>query len=127
MTARILLIAMRELGTPVDFLGHVGGDDFVLITTPAVVERLCQRIVTELARSAKSLYDEQDLKRGYIEATDRDGKLRHFPTLTISIGVVTNEQRPIKHVAEVAQLGAELKHWAKNHGGSRWVKDRRGD
>ncbi len=127
MTARILLIAMREVGTPVDFLGHIGGDDFVLITTPAVVEKLCQKIVTELSRTAASLYDEEDLRQGYILSKDRDGNPRQFPLLTISIGVVTNEQKPIKHVAEVAQLGAELKHWAKTHGGNRWVKDRRGD
>ncbi len=127
MTARILLIAMREVGTPVDFLGHIGGDDFVLITTPAVVEKLCQKIVTELSRTAASLYDEEDLRQGYILSKDRDGNPRQFPLLTISIGVVTNEQKPIKHVAEVAQLGAERKHWAKTHGGNRWVKDRRGD
>ena len=127
MTARILLIAMREAGTPADFLGHIGGDDFVLITAPHQVESLCQKIVTELARTAASLYDEEDLRRGYIESQDRDGKRRNFPLLTISIGVVTNEQRPIKHVAEVAELGAELKHWAKTHGGNRWVKDRRGE
>jgi len=127
MTARILLIAMREVGTPADFLGHIGGDDFVLITTPPKVEPLCRKIVTELARTAASLYDEEDLRRGTIESKDRDGKTRNFPLLTISIGVVTNEQRPIKHVAEVAELGAELKHWAKTHGGNRWVKDRRGE
>ncbi len=127
MTARLLLIAMRETGTPGDFLGHIGGDDFVLITQPSAVEPLCQKIVTELARTAASLYDEEDLRRGTIEATDRDGKLRHFPMLTISIGVVTNEQRPIKHVAEVSERGAELKHWAKTHGGNRWAKDRRGE
>ena len=127
MTARILLSSMREAGTPGDFLGHIGGDDFVLITQPEAVERLCQKIVTELARTAASLYDEEDLRKGFIQSTDRDGKKRDFPLLTISIGVVTNEQKPLKHVAEVAELGAELKHWAKTHGGNRWVKDRRAD
>ena len=127
MTARILLIAMRELGTPTDFLGHIGGDDFVLITSPAAAEKLCDKIVKDLSSSAASLYEQEDRKRGYIVSKDRDGKRRHFPMLTISIGVVTNEQRPIKHVAEVAQLGAELKHWAKTHGGNCWVKDRRAE
>jgi len=127
MTARILLIAMRETGTPEDFLGHIGGDDFVLITTPPKVEPLCQKIVTELARTACSLYDEEDLRKGYIDSHDRDGKPRRFPLLTISIGVVTNEHHPIRHVAEVSEMGAELKHWAKSHGGNQWVKDRRGE
>jgi len=126
-TARILLIAMRELGTPDDFLGHIGGDDFVLITSPAAAEPICKRVIGDVAEAALRFYDEPDRRRGYIQAKDRDGKMRNFPLLTLSIGVVTNEQRPLKHVAEVAQLGAELKHWAKLQGGGRWIKDRRGE
>ena len=119
------MITMRELGTPQDFLGHIGGDDFVLITQPSVADALCPRIITQLAQTALTFYDEADRTRGYIEAEDRDGKMRRFPLLTISIAVVTNEQRPIKHVAELAQIGAELKQWIKIKGGNRWVKDRR--
>lgn len=124
-TARILLIAMREMGTPEDFLGHVGGDDFVLITTPAACERICQRIVHEFSETSPSFYSEADRHRGYIEAKDRDGTVKKFTLLTISIAVVTNEQRTISHVAEAAQIGAELKTWAKSQGGNRWVRDRR--
>ena len=126
-TARILLVAMRERGTPEDFLGHIGGDDFVMITQPHTVEAICKKIVSEVSDTAPGFYNEEDRKRGYIEAKDRDGRPRLFPLLTISIAVVTNESRPIKHVAEVAQLGAELKEWAKQKGGNRWVKDRRGE
>lgn len=126
-TARILLIAMRELGTPNDFLGHVGGDDFVLITSPRCVEPLCKRILNEVAQAAPSFYSESDRSRGFIEAKDRDGKVRRFPLLTVSIGVVTNEQRPLTHVAELAQIGAELKQSAKSSGGNRCIKDRRGE
>ncbi len=126
-TARILLFSMRELGTPTDFLGHIGGDDFVVLTLPAVVERICRQIITEFGKIAPFLYEEADRKRGFIEAKDRDGRVRRFGLLTVSIAVVTNEQRALKHVAEVAQVGAELKEWAKTHGGNRWVKDRRGE
>lgn len=126
-TARILLITMRDLGTPEDFLGHIGGDDFVLLTIPACVEKIAKRIIADFAQTAPSLYDERDRTRGFVEAEDRDGKSRHFPLATISVAVVTNEQRTLKHVAEVAQIGAELKEWAKLHGGNRWVKDRRGE
>lgn len=126
-TARILLLAMRGTGTPEDFLGHIGGDDFVLITVPAAVDSLCRKILAELPPAALTYYDPTDRARGYIEAEDRYGRLRKFPLLTLSIGVVTNEQRAFKHVAEVAQIGAELKAWAKQKGGNRLVKDRRGD
>ncbi|MBI3317945.1 MAG: response regulator [Candidatus Omnitrophica bacterium] len=125
-TARILLLAMRELGTPEDFLGHIGGDDFVMLTVPRAVEGICRRIVSEFAEAAPRLYDEADRKRGFIVGHDRDGQVKRFPTTTISISVVTNTQRKIKHVAEVAQIGAELKEWAKLQGGNRWVVDRRG-
>jgi diguanylate cyclase (GGDEF)-like protein len=124
-TARILLLSMRDLGTPEDFLGHVGGDDFVMITTPPACERVCNRIVHEFSETAPSFYNEEDRRRGFIEAKDRDGQVRKFPLLTISIAVVTNAQRPLKHVAEVIQIGTELKSWAKSQWGNRWVRDRR--
>ncbi len=126
-TARLLLTAMRELGTPADFLGHIGGDDFVLITEPAQVDRLCQKILGDFSAMAPTLYSESDQHRGYIEAKDRDGDVRHYSMTTISIAVVTNEQKPLSGVAEVAQIGAEMKEWAKSHGGNRCVKDRRGE
>ena len=126
-TARILLATMRDLGGAGDFLGHVGGDDFVMLTLPDAVDKICRNIVKEFAEMAPALYSEADRKRGYIEAKDRDGQIRRFGMTTISVAVVTNEQRKITRVAEVAQIGAELKEWAKIHGGNRWVKDRRGD
>ncbi|MBI3323200.1 MAG: response regulator [Candidatus Omnitrophica bacterium] len=125
--AKILLLTMREIGTLDDFLGHIGGDDFVLVTRPVAADRICQRVISEVSRMAPSFYDEEARRRGYIEARDRDGQVRKFPLLTLSIGVVTNEQRPLTHVAEIAQIGAELKEWAKEKGGNRWVKDRRGE
>ncbi len=124
-TARILLATMRERGNPDDFLGHIGGDDFVLLTTPDRANAICERIVTRFAQAAPEFYEEVDRKRGFIEAKDRDGVVKQFPLLTVSIAVVTNEQRPLKHVAEVAQIGAELKEWVKSKGGNRFVTDRR--
>ena len=125
--ARILLASLRELGTPGDFLGHIGGDDFVLLTHPSAADGLCRRITEEFQKAAPDFYSRPDRKRGYIEATDRDGKPRQFRLMTISVAVVTNEKRPLKRVAEVAQIGAELKEWVKKQEKIRWVKDRRGE
>jgi len=126
-TARILLTTLQKEGTPEDFLGHIGGDDFVLITAPPLVEKICYQVLSEFAKIAPSFYEEGDRKRGFIEAKDRDGMIKQFPLLTVSIAVVTNENRLLNHVAEVAQIGAELKEWVKSKGGNRWVKDRRGE
>jgi len=125
--ARILLMTMRELGGPADFLGHIGGDDFVLLTHPDAAEKISSRAINDFAQTAPQFYDSHDRQRGYIEGQDRDGQVRKFPLLTLSIGIVTNQQQPLRHVAEVSQIGAELKEWVKLKGGNRWVRDRRGE
>ena len=126
-TARILLKAMREHGTPSDFLGHIGGDDFVVITTPAMADAVGDAIVKDTKASLAQFYDGKTRRRGYIEGKDRSGNPTRFGLLSISVAIVTNERRSLGHVAEVSQIGAELKHWAKTHGGGLVIRDRRGD
>lgn len=124
-TGRILLQAKQEVGRADDFIGHIGGDDFVIITQPEVVDNLCKKIIADFDKTAPSFYSETDRKNGYIIALDRQGKEQKIPFLSISIGVVTNEFRDIKHVAQIGEIGAELKSFAKNLVGSNYVKDKR--
>ncbi len=126
-TARILLTTLQQQGTPEDFLGHVGGDDFVFITTPAAVDQIAETIRRETKASLATFYDKPARQRGYLEGKDRSGQPARFPLVTVSVAVVTNERRTLRHVAEIAQIGAELKEWAKSHGGGMVVKDRRGE
>lgn len=126
-TARILLTTLQKHGTPDDFLGHVGGDDFVFATTPAAVGTIADAIVRDTRTALASFYDEATRRRGYLEGKDRSGKPVRVGLLSCSVAVVTNERRPLTHVAEIAQIGAELKGWAKSHGGGQVVKDRRAD
>jgi diguanylate cyclase (GGDEF)-like protein len=124
-TARILINSVQEKGTPQDFIGHIGGDDFVLITTPDKVDGLCKKIIADFTSMVPGLYNKEDLKKGYIIGQDRQKKVRKIPLLSISIGVVTNEKIAINHVGEVGELGAELKEYAKSLPGSNYVKERR--
>jgi len=124
-TARILLKVLQQHGTPEDFLGHIGGDDFVLITTPAMADAVAGAIVEETKAALAGFYDEKAQRQGYIEGTDRSGQPAQFALVSTSVAIVTNERRPLTHVAEIAQIGAELKGWAKSRGGGRIVKDRR--
>lgn len=126
-TARILLKAIHEKGNPNDFIGHVGGDDFVIVTTPEKVDNLCQEIIARFKEKSPCFYNEGDRKRGYIIGRDRKGKEERVPLLSISIGVVTNETRKITHVAEIGEIGVELKGYAKSLEGSNYVKDKRED
>ena len=124
-TARILIQSTQELGNPNDFVGHIGGDDFVIVTAPDVVDKLCRRIIAAFEKKAPSFYNETDRKNGYIIGLDRQGKEQKIPLLSVSIGVVTNEFRKIEHVAQIGEIGAELKSYAKSLERSNYVKDQR--
>ncbi|MCX5656746.1 MAG: response regulator [Candidatus Omnitrophica bacterium] len=126
-TARVLIKGVQTRGNKDDFIGHIGGDDFVILTTLDVVDTLCSYIISEFEKIVPALYDEEDRKRGYIDGKDRKGNPVQTSLLSISIGVVTNEKRKISHMAEVAQIGAELKEYAKSLEGSNCVKERRAE
>jgi diguanylate cyclase (GGDEF)-like protein len=124
-TARILIRAIREIGLPDDFIGHVGGDDFVIVTTPEAVDHICKKIIADFEAASPSFYNESDRKAGYIVALDRKGGEQKILLLSISIGVVTNEFRKIEHVAQIGEIGAELKALAKSLERSNYIKDKR--
>ncbi len=124
-TARILIRTVQKFGNSDDFIGHIGGDDFVVLTTPDKADSLCKKIILDFEKTAPSFYNETDRKKGYIVAEDRKGKEQKIPLLSISIGVVTNEFRSITHVAQIGEIGAELKERAKRLERSNYVKDQR--
>jgi len=124
-TARIIMRATQECGNPQDFIGHIGGDDFVIVTTPDKTDAICQRIIEDFDKTAPNFYNETDRKNGYIISKDRQGKEQRFNFLTVSIGVVSNENKKIEHVAQIGEIGAELKAYAKNVEKSNYVKDKR--
>ena len=124
-TARTLIRTVQKRGNPDDFIGHIGGDDFVIITSPDVVDNVCKDIITDFEKASPLFYNETDRKKGYIIAHDRQGKEQNIPLLSISIGVVTNEYRKIEHVAQISEIGTELKELAKRMEHSNYIKDKR--
>jgi len=124
-SARILIRAMQQFGNPDDFIGHIGGDDYVVITTPNTVDNVCRKIIADFEKTSPSFYNEEDRKKGFIIAKDRKGQEQKIPLLSVSIGVVTNEFRKIEHVAQVGEIGAELKAMAKSLERSNYIKDKR--
>jgi len=124
-TARILIRATQDLGNPEDFIGHIGGDDFVIVTTPDKAEAISKKIIADFESTAPSFYTDQDRSKGYIMAHDRKGNLVSVPLISISIGIVTTEARKISHVAEIGEIGAELKAYAKSLERSNYILDKR--
>jgi len=70
---------------------------------------VAQHAVSLFDRKAVTFYDARDLSRGYIESTDRQGRTRQFPLLTLSIGIVTTEQRNLDHYAKTVSIATEMK------------------
>ena len=124
-TARILISAEKEKGGPEAFVGHIGGDDFVLILEDSLMDMVCQNIIDQFNQTAPQFYNEEDRKNGYIVGKDRQGNEIKIGLLSISIGIVSSVTHKITHVAQVSEIGAELKKYAKNIDKSVYVRDQR--
>lgn len=111
--------------TPPDFVGHIGGDDFIVISVPERVEEICRDIITRFDQAIPQYYDPASREQGFIESETRQGLVQRVPLMTISIAVVTNRARPFRHVAEIGALAAELKRYLKTLPGSHYLVDRR--
>jgi diguanylate cyclase (GGDEF)-like protein len=126
MLAGIAIDVVRVDGNLADFVGHVGGDDFVVITTPERTEAICREMIQRFDRESRRLYSADDLQRGTLIALDRQGSNHAYSLVTLSIAVVTNQLRPFTSIEQVSRTAAELKRKAKALAGSTYVIDRRG-
>jgi diguanylate cyclase (GGDEF)-like protein len=116
---------VHRRGTAQDFVGHIGGDDFIVVTLPDRAEEIAREIIDTFDRDIRKLYTAQDLRQGYIETRDRRGTLNRFPIMSLSIAIVSSDQRPLENYARIGEAAAELKRYAKSIGGSVYVKDKR--
>ncbi|PZQ32805.1 EAL domain-containing protein [Pseudoxanthomonas japonensis] len=96
-----------------DFVGHVGGDDFVVLFQSDDWERRCQEMVGEFNTASRALFDEADVARGVLEGEDRAGRYATFPLTTLTIGVAPVEPGRFSTAEEVASQAAAAKRRAK--------------
>lgn len=125
MTAEIFKESVKTKGNSDDFVGHEGGDDFILLTTPDKAQNIADYITTEFDKQVRNLYNQEDLSQGFIIAHARDNSIKKFPIMTISLAGVTNEHREITNYGEVTNIAAEVKKKAKATDGSAFVIDKR--
>jgi diguanylate cyclase (GGDEF)-like protein len=125
MTGNVLVEAIRAQGSGDDFLGHVGGDDFIILTSIESAEPICREIISRFDERIPSCYQPEDVEKGYIVSVDRRGYVMKFPVMTISLSIVHNAYRQLEDSAQVGRIAAELKKYAKDLEGSVYVFDRR--
>src|SRR5256714_934048 len=112
-------------GSEQRFVGHIGGDDFVVLARADEAEALAEAITRGFDERIRALYDPADRQRGWIEARDRRGRLQHIQLATVSIGIVNVPPGRFKGATAAARAAAEVKEVAKRRPGSAWAVDRR--
>lgn len=125
LTASTLVDAVMRGGDTGDFVGHIGGDDFIFITTPERAEDLAHDVARVFDRDVRALYDGPDLARGSIETRDRNGRAATYPIMSLSIAVVSGTARSIVNYPQIGEVAAELKTFAKRQPGSFVATDKR--
>lgn len=123
--ADIIAEAVNSLGGGNDFVGHIGGDDFVIITSPTRAEFIARHIIDEFDKGSLILLNEEDIRRGYLEMKSRLGEIKRVPLMSLTIALVIDEENRLKHYAEVSDISSELKKFGKDMTGSVVVRERR--
>lgn len=124
-TSSVLENAIRAKGNTSDFLGHEGGDDFFVITTPDKSDGITQEIISEFDAKVRDFYSKEDRDNGFILERDRRGELLKYPVMTISMAGVTNQNRPISSYGELTNIAVGIKLKAKQAKKSNFILDRR--
>jgi diguanylate cyclase (GGDEF)-like protein len=121
----IILETLEENPSRRHFAGHVGGDDFVILTEPQFAEPIADEITKRFDAAVPALYDLVDRERGWIEYEERNGNKIRAEFVSVSIGVVIAEPGSYASAAALSARAAEVKGVAKRMPGSKWVLDRR--
>ncbi len=124
LLARLLVTVAEAISTDT-FVGHVGGDDFVLVVPEAAAEKAARAIVRGFDKLAPTVYDETDRTAGYIVRTDRRGVQHNLPFVTVSLGIVPITPERFSDAVALSRAAAEVKEIAKRRDGSSWAVDRR--
>lgn len=124
-TSKVILENVHGIENSDNFVGHIGGDDFIAIVGKADYDNVCQNIIAQFDSQILSYYVQEDVERGYVEVANRRGIIEQFPLVSISIAVVEVDSKNFKTTLEIGEVGAQVKHRAKTILGSTYVINKR--
>lgn len=125
-TAKILLETSTHTGKEGEcFVGHIGGDDFIVVVKPEQEELFARHFISEFDRIIPTYYNEKDQQRRSIRTKNRLGKQSTFPLMSCSVAACNNLHRDYKNLGEIAADAAEVKSFLKMQQGSHYLRDRR--
>jgi DNA-binding response OmpR family regulator len=107
--AMLITEVVDEVGTTSDFIGHAGGDNFIIISTNDAAPRIRQRLKERFAGEVQSHYNFIDRQQGFIQAPKADGSVEKVSFMTFSVGVVSPAQNSFADIREITELAAEAR------------------
>jgi PleD family two-component response regulator len=113
--ARLLLTASGP-GSANTFVGHVGGDDFVIISTAEQMRAILKTVLDTFDRESGTYYSAKHRKRGGLVTSNRQYRKQFFPVMKLSCAVIDTSIRRIQHYGELVEIASELKHHLKSQG-----------
>jgi diguanylate cyclase (GGDEF)-like protein len=125
MLGRLILNLVKQKQSQKSFVGHIGGDDFIFLMEPALVEETAAEVVDTFDRIVPTFYDPADRELGFILTRTRRGREQTFPFITLSIGITDNRTKTFDHYGRMAEVATEMKAFAKAETGSCYRVDRR--
>jgi diguanylate cyclase (GGDEF)-like protein len=111
--AMLLTEVIDELGSGADFIGHIGGDDFLVITTPDRAPEAKARLNQRFNEEVMTFYNYKDRERGHIEIVGSDGKTQRLPLMTLAVGLIRHDTVPFADIREITEVAAEARRRAQ--------------
>lgn len=124
-TSDVIQNAIQTYGKKGDFLGHIGGDDFVAVVDYENSKKIGRTIIKEFNKGIKSYYTDEDIEKGWIKVVNRKGKYEKYPLMTITVAMISNKYKKYISTLEIGEDGANVKKKAKTIIGSTFLEDKR--
>ena len=113
--AMLLNEILDEIGTPNDFVGHPGDDNFVVITSETAAQLILKRLKERFDEEVQTHYNFLDRENHSITTTKNNGSAQQYSLMTISAGVVNSSQYEFADIREITEMAAEARRQANLH------------
>jgi PleD family two-component response regulator len=107
--AMLMSEVVDESGSSSDFLGHAGGDNFIVISGDENADKIRERLKVRFAEEVQSHYNFMDRQQGFIMAANAENQMEKTPLMTFSIGIVTPKQQTFADIREITELAADVR------------------
>jgi len=111
-SAMLISEVVDELGTPNDFIGHAGGDNFIIVTTESAAPDIRQRLSERFSEEVQTHYNFMDRQQGFIVTPNAEGEMEKTPLMTLAIGIVTPKMQTFADIREITEMAAESRRQA---------------